>query len=165
MFGWMWELDHKESWALKTWCFWTVLLEKTLESLLDCKEIKPVNPKGNQSWMFRGGTDAEAETPTLWPPDVKNWHHWQYWKRPWCWERLKAGEGKNRGWDSWMASQTRWTLVWASSGSWWWMWPWGSRNAGHDWVIELTTYLLNSIIQLSLTISILSAVSLVLFPD
>ena len=77
------------------------------------------DPKGNQSWIFIGRTDAEAETPTLWPPDVKNWHHWQYWKRPWCWERLKAGEGKNRGWDSWMASQTRWTLVWASSGSWW----------------------------------------------
>ena len=70
---WMWELDYKESWALKNWCFWTVVLEKTLESPLDCEEIKPVHPKGNQSWIFIGRTDAEAETPILWPPDVKNW--------------------------------------------------------------------------------------------
>ena len=69
----MWELDYKESWALKNWCFWTVVLGNTLESLLDCKEIQPVHPKGNQSWVFIGGTDAEAETPILWPPDVKNW--------------------------------------------------------------------------------------------
>ena len=69
----MWELDHKESWAPKNWCFWTVVLEKTLESPLDCKEIKPVNPKGNQSWIFIGRTNAEVETPILWPPDVKNW--------------------------------------------------------------------------------------------
>ena len=70
---WMWKLDHKQSWALKNWCFWTVVLEKTLECFLDCKEIKPVNHKGNQSWIFIGRTDAEAETPILWPPDVKNW--------------------------------------------------------------------------------------------
>ena len=70
---WMWELDHKESWALKNLCFWTVVFEKTLASPLDCKEIKPVNPKGNQSWIFIGRIDAEAETPILWPPDVKNW--------------------------------------------------------------------------------------------
>ena len=69
----MWELDHKESWVPKNWCFWTVVLEKTLESPLDCKEIKSVNLKGNQSWIFIGGTDAEAETPILWPPDVKSW--------------------------------------------------------------------------------------------
>ena len=68
---WMWELDHKESWELKNWCFWTVVLEKTLEGPLDFKEIKPVNPKGNQSWIFIGRTDAEA--PIFWPPDVKNW--------------------------------------------------------------------------------------------
>ena len=67
---WMWELDYKESWALKYWCFWTVVLEKTLESPLDCKEIQPVNPKGNQSWLFVGRTDAEAEAPILLPPDV-----------------------------------------------------------------------------------------------
>ena len=70
---WMWELAHKENWALKNWCFWTVVLEKTPESPLDCKEIQPVNPKWNQSWIFIGKTDAEAETPILWPPDVNNW--------------------------------------------------------------------------------------------
>ena len=69
----MWELDHKESWALKNWCFWTVVLEKTLESPLDCKEIQPVHPKGSQSWIFIGRTDSEAETPIVWPPDAKNW--------------------------------------------------------------------------------------------
>ena len=69
----MWELDHKEGRAPKNWCFWTVVLEKTLESLLDCKEIKPVHPKGNQSWIFIGRTDAEAEAPILWSPDVKSW--------------------------------------------------------------------------------------------
>ena len=69
---WMWELDHKESWAPKNWCFWTVVLEKILESTLDCKEIQAVNPKGNQSWIFIGRTDTEAEIPILWLPDVKN---------------------------------------------------------------------------------------------
>ena len=70
---WMWELDYKESWVPKNWCFWTVVLEKTLESPLDCKKIQPVHPKGNQTWIFIGRTDAEAETPILWPPDMKNW--------------------------------------------------------------------------------------------
>ena len=70
---WMWELDYKESWALKNWCFWTVVLEKTLESPLDCKEIQSVHPTGDQSWVFTGRTDAEAEAPTLWPPNAKNW--------------------------------------------------------------------------------------------
>ena len=70
---WMSELDYKKSWALKNWCFWTVVLEKTLENPLDCKEIQPVLPKGNQSWVFIGRTDVEAETPILWPPDAKSW--------------------------------------------------------------------------------------------
>ena len=70
---WLWELDHKEIWVPKNWCFWTMVLEKTLESPLDCKEIQPVHPKGNQSWIFIGRIDAEAEAPILWPPDVKNW--------------------------------------------------------------------------------------------
>ena len=74
---WMWELDYKESWAPKNWCFWTVVLEKTLESPLDCKGIQLVHPKENQSWMFIGKTDAEAETPILWPPDVKSWLIWK----------------------------------------------------------------------------------------
>ena len=73
---WVWELDYKESWALKNWCFWTAVLEKTLESPLDCKEIQPVHPKGNQSWISVGRTDAEAETPIIWPPDAKNWLIW-----------------------------------------------------------------------------------------
>ena len=79
--------------ALKNWCFWTVVLEKTLESPLDCKEIQPVYPKGSQSWLFIGRTDAEAKAPILWPPEEMT-----HWKRPWCWERLKAGEeGDDRG--------------------------------------------------------------------
>ena len=74
---WMWKLDYNESWVLKNWCFWTVVLEKTLKGPLDCKEIQPVPPKGNQSWIFIGRTDAEAETPVLWPPDAKNWLIWK----------------------------------------------------------------------------------------
>ena len=93
---WLWELDYKEIWAPKNWCFWTVVLEKTLESPLDCKEIHPVNPKGNQSWIFFGRTGAEAETPILWPPHAKALTHL---KRPSRWERLKAGgEGDARAW-------------------------------------------------------------------
>ena len=91
---WMWELEYKESWVPENWCVWTVVLEKTLESPLDCKEFKLVHPKGNQSWIFTGRTEAEAEIPIVWPPDAKSW----LWKRPWCWERLKTGgEGDDRG--------------------------------------------------------------------
>ena len=109
---WMWELDHKESWVPNSWCFWTVLLGNTLESPLDCKEIQLVHPKGDQSWIFIGRTDVEAETPVLWPPHVKNWLTG---KSPWCWERLKSrGEGDDRGWDGWMASLTQWTWVWVN---------------------------------------------------
>ena len=105
---WTWELDHKEGWAPKNWYFQIVALEKTLESPLDNKEIKPVSSKGNQPWIFIGRTDAEAEAPILWPPDAKNW----LWKRLWCWEKLKAGEEEgDRGWDGWMASLTQWTWV------------------------------------------------------
>ena len=116
---WMWELDYKESWAPKNWLFWTVVLEKTPETPLDCKEIQPVPPKGDQSWVFIGNTDVEAETPILWPPDGKE--ELTHLKRPWCWERLRAGgEGDNRGWDVWVASLTQWTLIWVDSRSWWW---------------------------------------------
>ena len=87
----MWELDHKESWAPKNWCFWTVVLEKTLESPLDCKEIQTVHPKGNQSWIFIGKTDAEAEIPIFWPPDAKNW---LIWKDP---DAGKDGRQKEKG--------------------------------------------------------------------
>ena len=108
----MWELDYKESWTSKNWCFWTVVLEKTLESAMDYKEIQQVHPKGDQSWVFTGRTDVEVETPILWPPDAKSWLIW----KDWCWERLKAeGEGDNRGWNGWMASPTQWTWVWVDS--------------------------------------------------
>ena len=110
----MWELDYKENWAAKNWCFWTVVLGKTLGSPLDCKEIQPVHPKGDQSWIFIGRTDVKAETPVLWPPDVKK--ELTHWKRPWCWETLKVGgEGDDRGWHGWIASLTQWTWVWVNS--------------------------------------------------
>ena len=97
---WMWELDHKEGWVPKNWCFWTVVLEKTLESPLDCNEIQPVNPKGNQSWMFIGGTDAEAETPIIWPLDAKNWLIWKDpdAKQVWRWVEKGMTEDKMVGW-------------------------------------------------------------------
>ena len=136
---WMWELDYKESWALKHWCFQTVVLEKTLESLLEYNGIKSVHPKGNQSWIFIGRIDAEAETPILWPPDEELTH----WKRPWCWERLRAGgEGGDRG-DGWMALLTRWVWVWVRFGSWWWtgrpgmLQSTGSQRVAHDGVAGL----------------------------
>ena len=112
---WMWELDYKQSWAQKNFCFWSVVLEKTLESPLDCKKIQPVHPKGNQSWIFIGRTHAEAESPILWPPDTKN----QLIGKDPGWERLKAGgEGDNREWDDCMASPTQCTWIWASSRNW-----------------------------------------------
>ena len=135
----MWELDYKESWAPKNWCFWNVVLEKTLESPLDCKEIQPVHPKGNQSWIFIGRTDAEA--PILWPPDMKNLKN-RVLKRLWCCERLKVGgEGDDTEWDGWMASPTLWTWVWVSSRSWTGkpgvLQSMGSQRVGHDWATEL----------------------------
>ena len=101
---WIWELDYKENWLLKNWCFWTVVLEKTLESLLDCKEIQSVYPKGNQSWIFIRRTDAEAEAPKLWPSDVKNW---LVRKDPdagkdWRWEKNGMTEDKMVGWHHWL---------------------------------------------------------------
>ena len=134
----LWELYYKKSWASKNWCFWTVLLEKTLESPLDCKEIKPINSKENQSWLFTART--EAETPILWPPDVKSWLI----EKDWCWEGLGAGGiGDDRGWDGWMASLIQRTQVWVNCGSWWWtgrpgVLPFmGLQRVGHDWVTEL----------------------------
>ena len=113
------------------------MLEKTLESYLDSKETQPVHPKGDQSWLYIGRTDAEAETPILLATWCKE-------KRPWCWERLKAGgEGDNRGWEGWMVSPTQWTWVWVGSGNWWWtrkpgvLWSMGSQRVGHDCVTEV----------------------------
>ena len=110
----MWELDHKEDWMPKNWCFQTVVLEKTLESPLDCKEIKPVNPKGNQPWIFIGRTDVEAEAPVLWPLDVKSWLTGKYSDTGKDWGQEEKGD--NRGWDGWMISLTQWAWVWANSG-------------------------------------------------
>ena len=137
----MWELDCKESWVPKNWCFWTVVLEKTLESPLDCKEIQPVHPKGDQSWLFTGRTDVEAETPILWPPDAKSWLIWKDPDAGRDWGT--GGEGDDKGWDGWMASLTRWTWVWVNPGSWWWTGRpgvlrfMGSPRVGHDWATEL----------------------------
>ena len=104
---WIWELDHKEGWVPKDWFFWTLELEKTLESPLDSKEIKPVNPKGNQFWIFIGRTDAEAEAPLLWPTDTKSWL---------IEKTLTLGKRQKEkgvtGWDS----QNQWTWIWANSG-------------------------------------------------
>ena len=133
-------MDYKESWPLKNWCFWTVVLGKTLESPLDYKEIQPVHLQGNQSRIFIRRTDTGAETPILWLPDVKNWLTA---KEP----DLGKIEGRRRrgdqGWDGWMASPTQWTWVWASSRSCWWtgkpvvLQSMGSQRVGHDWVTEL----------------------------
>ena len=107
-----WTVKKAEHWridAFELWCW-----RRLLRGPLDCKEIHPVHPKGDQSWVFIGRTDVEAETPILWLPDAKSWLI----KRSWCWERLKAGgKGDDRGWGGWMASPTWWTQVWASSGS------------------------------------------------
>ena len=137
----MWELDCEENWVLKNWYFWTVVLEKTLESPLDCKEIQPVHSRGVQSWVFIGRTNAKAETPILCPPHAKSWLNW---KRLWCWEGLGAGdEGDDRGWGGWMVSLTQWTWVWVNSGSWWWtgrpgmLQFMGLLRVRHDWATEL----------------------------
>ena len=101
---WMWELDYKESLVQKNWCFWTVVLEKTLESPLDCKEVQPVLSKGNQSWIFIGRTDAEAETPILGPPDVKNWLIWKDSNagKDWRQEEKEMTEDEMVGWYHWL---------------------------------------------------------------
>ena len=110
----MWELEYKESWVPKNWCFWTVVLEKTLESPLEFKKIQLVHPEGNQSWMFIGRTDVEAETPLLRPPDAKNWPIWKDPDAGKDWRREEKGltEDEMVGWH-------QWTWVWVNSRSWW----------------------------------------------
>ena len=108
--AWMWELGHKESWVPRNWCFWIVVL-KTLESILNSKEIKPVNPKGPQLWIFIGRNDAEVEAPILWPPDAKSWLVGKYMMLGKIEDRKRRGD---TGWDGWMASPTQWTWVWAN---------------------------------------------------
>ena len=113
---------------LKNWCFWTAVLEKTLESPMESKDMKSVNPKGNQSWIFIGRNDDEAEAPILWPPDAKSIH----WKILWC----------SRGWDGWIVSLTQWTWVWANSRRYWRtekpgvLQSMGLQRFGHDWATE-----------------------------
>ena len=138
-------LDHKESRGPKNWCFWTVVLEKILESPLDCKEIQPVHSEGDQPWDFFRRNDAKAEAPVLLASSCVVVTHW---KRLWCWEGLGAGgKGDDRGWDSWMALLSQWTWVWENSRRWWWtgrpgvLWFMGSQRVGHDWAIELTDWL------------------------
>ena len=136
---WMWELDCEESWAQKSWCFWTVVLEKTLDSPLDCKEIQPVHPKGDQSWVFFGRTDAEAETPILWPPHMKSWLIGKDSDagRDWGQEEKGTTEDEMAGWHFQLdAHEFGWTLGvgdgqggLACCDSW--------QRVGHDWVTEL----------------------------
>ena len=136
----MWELDYKESWVPKNWCFLTVVVEKTLESSLDCKEIEPVHPKQiNPGYSLEGlMMKLNSNTLATWCEELTHL------KRPWCWERLWAGEkGDNRGWDGWMVSLTQWTWVWLNSESWWWIGRpgmlqfMGLQRVGHDWATEL----------------------------
>ena len=136
----MWKLDSEESWAPKNWCFWTAVLEKTLESPLDCKEIQPVHSEGDQPWVFFGRTDAKAKLQyfghLMWRVDSLE-------KTLMLGGIGEGGEGDDRGWDGWMASLIWWTWVWVNSGSWWWMGRpgvlrfMGSQRVGHDWVTEL----------------------------
>ena len=132
-----WTIKKAECWrndAFRLWCW-----RRLLRTPLDSKEIQPVHPKGDQSWVFIGRNDVEAEAPVLWPPNAELTH----WKRSWCWERLRAGEMGARGWDGWMVSSTQWTWVWANSGRWWriekpgMLQSVGLQRVRHDWVIEL----------------------------
>ena len=137
---WMWELDYKESWAQKNWCFWTVVLEKALESPLDCKEIQPVHPKGDESWVFIGRTDVEAETPILWPPDVKSW---LIGKDPdagkdWGQEEKATTEDEMVGWHHWLnGHEFEKALGVGDGGEAWHAAVHGVANSQTRWVTEV----------------------------
>ena len=137
---WIWELEYKESWVPKNWWFWTVVLEKSLECLLDCKEIQPVHPKRKsvlnihwKDWCWSWSSNTLA----TW------WEELTHWKRPWCWKILKAGEGDDREWHDWVVSPTQLIWAWASCGRWWRtgkfdvLQSMGLQRVGHDWVTEL----------------------------
>ena len=137
---WMWELDWEEGWAPKNWCFWSLVLEKTLESPLGCKEIQPVHPKGDQPWDFFGRNDAKAETPVLWPPRAKSWLIGKDSDagRDWGQEEKGTTEDEMAGWHLCFDGR-----VWVNSGSWWWtgrpgvLQFMGSQRVIHDWVTDL----------------------------
>jgi len=137
---WMWELDYKEIWAPKNWCFWTVVFGKTLESPLDCREIQTVYPRGDQSWVFIGRTDFEAETPILWPPDEKSW---LIWKDPdagkdWEQEEKVMTEDEMVWWHHWLNEHGfGWTLGVGDGQGGMACWIHGVAKFGHDWVNEL----------------------------
>ena len=137
---WMWKLDYKESWAPKNWCFWTVVLEKTLESPLDCKEIQPVNSKGNQSWIFIGRTDAEPETPIFWLADVKNQLIWKDPDTGKDWRQKEKGKTEDEmvGWHHWIDGHEFEQALGAGDGqgSLECCSPWDCK-VGHDWATEL----------------------------
>ena len=137
---WVWDLDYKEMWAGKNWCFWTMVLEKTVESLFDIKEIQPVHPRGIGPKYSLEGLMLMLK--------LQYFGTWCYelthLKSPWCWEILKAGgEGNDRGWDGWVASLVQWTWVWVNSRSWWWtgkpgmLQSMGSQRVRQDWATEL----------------------------
>ena len=143
---WMWQLNHKEGWMLKNWCFWTMVLEKTLESPLDCKETQPVHPKGDQSWVFIGRTDVEAETPVLWPPDAKSWLIWKDLDdgKDWRQEEKVMTEDEMFGWHHRLDGHGfRWTLgVGDGQGGLVCCGSWG-RRVRHDWATEMNWTELN----------------------
>ena len=140
---WMWELDYKECWMSKNWCFWTVVLEKILESPLDCKEIQPVHPKGNKSWIFIGRTGAEAETPIF----GYLMRITDSFEKTLIWRKIEGGRRRGRQEDEmagWHHRLNEWTWVWVNSGSWWWTGRpgtlrfTGSQGVRHDWATELS---------------------------
>ena len=153
----MWELDYQESWVSKNGCFWTVVLEKTLETPLDCKGIQPVHPRGDQSWVMVGRMMLKLK--------LQYFSHLMRradsFEKTLMLERLSAGgEGDSRGWDGWMASPTQWTCIWVDSTSWWWtgrpglLWFSGSQRIGHDWAAEINwTECLSFFFYLCLTLS------------
>jgi len=135
----MWELDSNESWVPKNWCFWTVVLKKTLESPLDCKEIQPVHPKGDQSWVFIGRTDVEAETPILWPPDAKSWLNWKHPDAAKDWGQAEKGttEDEMVGWHHRLnGHEFGWTPG-VGDGQPGVLRFMGLQRVGHDWATEL----------------------------
>ena len=160
----MWELGCEESWTPKNWCFWTVVLEKTLESPLDYKDIQPVNVKGNQSWIFIRRTDAETETTILWPPNVKNWLIGKDSddRRDWGQEEKGTTEDEMAGWHH-QLNELVWTWVWVDSRRWWWQgglaccYSWGRKESDTtEWLNWTENYFINnyhaSVSQIQMTV-------------